>query len=63
VLFLGWELRELVGEFYRRVGMLGCGVVVMEQVLHGSKHDKGRGDDVAGGDGDGGALKRGCGRW
>jgi hypothetical protein len=52
-----------VGEFYRRVGMLGCGVVVMEQVLHGSKHDKGRGDDVAGGDGDGGALKRGCGRW
>jgi hypothetical protein len=27
---LGWELRKLVGEFYRRAGVFGCGVVVME---------------------------------
>jgi hypothetical protein len=38
-----------VGGFYRRVGVLGCGVGVMEQVTRGNKHDKGRGDGVAGG--------------
>jgi hypothetical protein len=27
---LGWELRELVWGFYRRAGVFGCGVVVME---------------------------------
>ena len=27
---LGWELRELVGGIYRRAGVFGCGVVVME---------------------------------
>ena len=31
------------GGFYRRVWVLGCGVVVMEQVLRGSECDKGRG--------------------
>jgi predicted Rossmann-fold nucleotide-binding protein len=50
---LGWELRELVQKFYRRaiceVVLGGCGVGVMEQVPCGSKHDKGRGDGVAGG--------------
>jgi hypothetical protein len=30
VFCLGWELRELVGGFYRRVWVLGCGVAVME---------------------------------
>jgi hypothetical protein len=30
VVCLGWELRELVGGFYRRVWVLGCGVAVME---------------------------------
>jgi hypothetical protein len=30
VFCLGWELRELVGEFYRRALVFGCGVVVME---------------------------------
>jgi hypothetical protein len=34
------------GGFYRRVWVLGCGVVVMEQVLRGSRRDKGRGDLV-----------------
>jgi hypothetical protein len=37
------------GGFYRRAGVLGCGVVVMEQVTRGSKHDKGRRAGVAGG--------------
>jgi hypothetical protein len=64
-----------VRKFYRRAVcevVLGCGVAVMEQVPRGSKHDKGRGDGVVGGDGDGGcaakgvwgsgsALQRGCG--
>jgi hypothetical protein len=37
-------LRELVGGFYRRAGVLGgCGVVVMEQVTRGSRCDKGKG--------------------
>jgi hypothetical protein len=42
---LRWELREMVGEFYRRAGVLGgvCGVVVMEQVTRGSRCDKGKG--------------------
>jgi hypothetical protein len=35
------------GGFYRRVGVLECGVVVMEQVTRGSKRDMGRGADVA----------------
>jgi hypothetical protein len=43
VLRASWELRELVGGFYRRAGVLGCGVAVMEQVLRGSGCDKGRG--------------------
>jgi hypothetical protein len=51
-----------VRKFYRRAVrevVLGCGVAVMEQVPRGSKHDKGRGDGVAGGDGGGGcAAKR-----
>jgi hypothetical protein len=43
------------GGIYRRLGVLGggCGVVVMEQVTRGSKHDKWRGDGVAGGNGGG----------
>jgi hypothetical protein len=32
-----------VGEFYRRVGVLGCGVVMMEQVTRGSRCDRGEG--------------------
>jgi hypothetical protein len=50
-----------VGEFYRQAVcevVLGCGVAVMEQVPRGSKHDKGRGDGVAGGDG-GGCVAKG----
>ena len=54
--------------------MQGCGVVVMEQVLRGSRCDKGRGDGVASGDGGGGCAakvvwaavvrcKKGMGRW
>jgi hypothetical protein len=41
---LGWELRELVRKFYRRAVcevVLGCGVVVMEQVPRGSGCDGG----------------------
>jgi hypothetical protein len=41
VFFFGWEPRELVREFYRRVGVLRCGVVVMEQVTRGSRCDGG----------------------
>jgi hypothetical protein len=42
--------------------VFGCGVMMMEQVTRDSKHDKGRGDGVAGGDGGGGcAAKGGCG--
>jgi hypothetical protein len=48
----------VVGGVYRRVGVLGCGVVVMEQVPRGSRRDKGRGPD-----GGGGAVKGGVGRW
>jgi hypothetical protein len=50
------------GGFYRRVGVLGCGVVVMEQVTQGNKCDGG-GDGVAGGNGGGCAAKGGVGRW
>jgi hypothetical protein len=50
-----------VGKFYRRVGVLGCRLVVMEQVTRGSRCDKGRGDGVAGGDGRGGCAARGSG--
>jgi hypothetical protein len=56
--------------FYRRVGVLECGVVVMEQVTRGSRCDKGRGPvtDDDGGDGctakgawgGGSALQRGA---
>jgi hypothetical protein len=35
-------LKEL-GEFYRQVGVLGCEVGVMEQVIHGSRRYKGKG--------------------
>ena len=45
------------GGIYRRAGVLGCGVAVMEQVLRGSGCDKGRGDGVAGGNGGGCAAK------
>jgi hypothetical protein len=41
VLCLGWEMRELVREFYRRAGVLGCGMAVMEQVTQGSRYDGG----------------------
>jgi hypothetical protein len=41
--------------------VLGCGVAVMEQVPRGSKHDKRRGDGVAGGDGGGGCAAKGSG--
>jgi hypothetical protein len=47
-----------VGGFYRRVGVLGCGVVVMEQVTQGNKCDGGGvllAVMVVG------ALQRGCG--
>jgi hypothetical protein len=54
-----------VGEFYRRasceVVLRGGGVVVMEQVPHDSRRDKGKGDSVAGDDGGGCAAKRGYG--
>ena len=49
-------------KFYRRAVcevVLGCGVAVMEQVPRDSKHDKGRGDGVAGGDGGGGCAAKG----
>jgi hypothetical protein len=59
--------------FYRRVGVLECGVVVMEQVTRGSRCDKGRGPvtDDDGGDGctakgawgGGSALQRGGVGW
>jgi hypothetical protein len=38
-----FALRELVGEFYRRALVFGCGVVVMEQVTRGSRCDNGKG--------------------
>jgi hypothetical protein len=47
--------------FYRRVGVFGCGVVVMEQVPRGSKHDKGRGTMLLAVMAAVGALQRGCG--
>ena len=50
------------GGFYRRGAcevVLGCGVAVMDQVLRGSKHDKGRGNGVADGDGGGGCAAKG----
>jgi hypothetical protein len=51
------------GGIYRRAALmvvLGvCGVVVMEQVPRGSKHDKERGDGVAGSDGGGGCTAKG----
>ena len=43
-----------------RGGALGCGVVVMEQVLRGSGCDKGRGPGVAGDDGGGGCAAKGA---
>jgi hypothetical protein len=58
---LGWELRELVGKFYRQAVcevVLGCGVAVMGQVTRGSRCDRG-GDGVASGNGGGCAAKRG----
>jgi hypothetical protein len=42
-----------------KTGCDRCGVAVMEQVPCGSKHDKGRGDGVAGGNGGGCAAKGG----
>jgi hypothetical protein len=50
-----------VGGFYRRVGVLERGVVVMEQVPHGSKHDKGRGTVLLAVMAVVGALQRGSG--
>jgi hypothetical protein len=55
--------------FYRRVGVLGCGVAVMEQVTRGSRCDRGEGGlGVAGDDGGGGCAAKGvwggvCGLW
>jgi hypothetical protein len=49
-----------VGKFYRRVGVLGCGVAVMESVTQGSRCDGGGG--VAGGNG-GGCAAKGCVGW
>ena len=48
------------GGFYRRAGVLGCGVAVMEQVRRGSGCDKGRGPGVAGDDGGGGCAAKGA---
>jgi hypothetical protein len=48
------------GGVYRRAGVLGCGVAVMEQVLRGSGCDKGRGLGVAGDDGGGGCAAKGA---
>jgi hypothetical protein len=46
--------------FYRRVGVLGCGVAVMEQVTRGSRCDRGEGGlGVAGDDGGGGCAAKG----
>jgi hypothetical protein len=58
VFCLGWELRELVGEFYRRAVVFGCRVVVMEQMPHDSRCDKGRGP-IVGDDGGGGCVAKG----
>jgi hypothetical protein len=63
VFCLGWELRELVGG-YRRVWVLGCRVVVMEQVTRGSRRDKGKGGlGVAGDDSGGGCAAKGVWGW
>jgi hypothetical protein len=40
--------------------VLGCGVVVMEQVPRGSRHNKGKGAGVAGRDGGGGCTAKGA---
>jgi hypothetical protein len=46
--------------FYRRVGVFGCRVVVMDQVTRGCRCDRGGG--VAGGNGGGGCAAKGvCG--
>jgi hypothetical protein len=50
---------EFIGERYAR-WCSGCGLVVMEQVTRGSRHDMGRGDGAAGGNGGGCAAK---GKW
>jgi hypothetical protein len=50
------------GGFYRRATLtvvLRCGVAVMDHVTRGSKHEMGRGDGVAGGDGGGGCAAKG----
>jgi hypothetical protein len=49
-----------VGGVYRRAGVLGCRVAVMEQVLRGSGCDKRRGSGVAGDDGGGGCAAKGA---
>jgi hypothetical protein len=57
-------LRELGGGYRRAVCevVLGCGVAVMEQVLRGSRCDKGKGElGVAGDDGGGGCAAKGGG--
>jgi hypothetical protein len=51
-----------MGEFYRRAVcevVLGCGVVMMEQVTRGSRCDRERGSGVAGDDGGGGCAAKG----
>jgi hypothetical protein len=45
------------------VGVLECGVVVMEQVPRGSRCDKGRGPVAGDAGGGGSAAKGGVGRW
>jgi hypothetical protein len=61
-----------VGKFYRLVGVLGCGVAVMESVTQGSRCDGGGvvllavmavGVLQKGAWGGGSALQRGRGRW
>jgi hypothetical protein len=54
----GFALSEMGVEGAGGGGYRREGVLVMEQVTRGSKHDKGRGAGVAGG----GALQRGSGR-
>jgi hypothetical protein len=49
-----------VGGFYRQAGVLGCGVVVREQVTRGSRCDEGKGGPGAGDDGSGGCAAKGA---
>jgi hypothetical protein len=50
------------GGTYRQVGVLGCGVAVMEQVTRGSRCDKGKGGLLPATMAVG-VLQKGVGRW